>query len=286
MEQLHCPDFCLLAALGDLSPHGRVVTYPQASDSGRLPFFVRRAYFCCLLDLDFDFQQTCKVLRTLSDCRPFWVYVNMDIDRIQRRPGRKRRDYTLMSTPSLRSHALAARDIYQAWGTKDLVPKQIYTIPLHDASQIIAVPWTRVLLYLGNNDIWVQDWGSGVSNKLSIQRADGVSIISMHLFWVGRMGCNVLVVRLADRHAIHTSSYSELQLFSIREEAVSGSHLSTVVLPYAVSSLTMVEDHLAVVGYTFVPLAHVLHSLKVSFTPHGPTTTVALVQISPKVRFI
>ncbi|KAJ7223718.1 hypothetical protein C8J57DRAFT_1536015 [Mycena rebaudengoi] len=90
---------------------------------------------------------TCKALFVYSECRPFWVYANIDMEALPCAPGRALFDYSLLSTAVLKARVLKAWRIFDAWNKKNVEPLHIHTLPLNrEVRQFISVPWTQLVI--------------------------------------------------------------------------------------------------------------------------------------------
>ncbi|KAJ6507215.1 hypothetical protein C8R47DRAFT_1209148 [Mycena vitilis] len=193
--------------------------------------------------------QTCRKL-CLAECRAFWLYANIDMDLLPCALGRPSIDYRTLSTPLLRSRVMKAWSIHAAWRENLLEPKRVRFIPVeHEIRRFVCIPWTRAVVLLVDNNLFLEDWSSAVRVPVPLSQGATLSTVSMRVFWTDPENGWVLVV-----HCLGTIEFGEatthLQLFAVDPVLISVSFLTSVVIPHSVSGIDLRGDHLAVVGHT------------------------------------
>ncbi|KAJ7739529.1 hypothetical protein B0H16DRAFT_1465186 [Mycena metata] len=196
---------------------------------------------------------TCKHFLAVAKYRPFWVYVNIDLDFLQRRPGYGQIDYSTMEIYHLQKRILRAREVFDAWRMDCVRPKHVYEAPVDvGVRQVFAIPWTQILVTLIGEAIRLDDWGSHTSYDVSMDRGD-MLVISFQLFWVDCIGRNVLVVVLSNRTL----------------------HMTAVEFPHPIWGISLVNGHLAVVGHT-APRSYFIQSLDVTYDCRATSGPLAM----------
>jgi hypothetical protein len=139
--------------------------------------------------------QTCNGLSRAA-CRSFWIYLNIDIDSLPCVAGRPRADYTTWTTEELRLRVVKAWSIHKAWRTSGAVPKRVHTCALRlETWRITVVPWTQIVVALGDTFVLLQDWSSGASSLLPLELSD-MPLFDIRLFWCHAIDAHIIVLHL------------------------------------------------------------------------------------------
>ncbi|KAJ7730782.1 hypothetical protein B0H16DRAFT_1733633 [Mycena metata] len=215
---------------------------------------------------------TCRSLRE-ADCRPYWVYANIDIDALPGSAGRPRLDYSTFDTSQLRARALRSVAVYRSWRLSSVKPYKIRTIDTdYRIRRVLPVPWSNLLVILMDDSVYLRDLDTGHDTAITLQSYENTLLLTVKLFWVDSIHANVLVVHLAGRANIGLRS--QLQLFMLDIVVASGSatHLASVSVPYNVSGIDLRGDRLAVYSrYSLSPRTSTIHAFDVAF---GSSVTV------------
>ncbi|KAJ6510105.1 hypothetical protein C8R47DRAFT_1065317 [Mycena vitilis] len=208
---------------------------------------------------------TCRHLFLTSTYRPFWVYANIDVDFLQRRPGRGRIDYSRTTIPDLRARVMNARRIFNGWRSRYTSTRVVCTVPLGEGvRRMVPIPWTKILILEDKNTVRLYEWASSASYTIPLNLCADGFVTTLKVFWVDSVGRHVLVVASSSGLSWPTIC-CELHLFAVDPDAVSASYMTTVRHPHLISDFTLSEDHLAVIGRT-APRSYFIASLAVSYT--------------------
>ncbi|KAJ6507212.1 hypothetical protein C8R47DRAFT_1209145 [Mycena vitilis] len=222
---------------------------------------------------------TCRSL-CLVECRAFWMCANLDLDLLPCALGRPSIDYRTLSTPLLRSRVVKAWSILTAWRKKMLEPRHVRVIPVEWGIEcFVCIPWTRVMVVLVDNELFLQNWSSGVRSPVPLLQDKRV--LSMKVFRRDSEPKCILVV-----HSVGLPELGDyLQLFSVDPGRMSVSFLTSVIIPHSVSGTDLRGDHLAVLGYTAAPRSSVIRSFRLVFVPNCSVYLRAVLQFKAPVNY-
>ncbi|KAJ7603533.1 hypothetical protein DFH06DRAFT_1151806 [Mycena polygramma] len=186
-----------------------------------------------------------------------------------------------MSIPALQARLFKARRIFNLWRTYGSRPERIHSVPLDgQVRQLLAIPWTRVLVTLEDETVHLHDWASGESCNVPLRVDSAMVISTVKVFWVDTIGCNVIIVALSNGRRVSSVRY-ELQLFAVDAEAMSASYLTTAEFAHGISGFALSDDHLAVFGH-HGSWSYFIQSLSVSYESPCSISTTASVRIGTK----
>ncbi|KAJ7683377.1 hypothetical protein B0H17DRAFT_1227875 [Mycena rosella] len=214
---------------------------------------------------------TCHQLRA-SECRSFWVHVNIDMDELPCVPGRPSIDYSTWTTDALRARAIRSLRIHGAWRALDHTPRVTHTIQVsmeYNVARIIRVPWSRLIILFGHSDILLKDWSSGDASKLPLPYCPDVVLISGRNYWVESLNSNVLLLHLLTRR--EEGPQREIHLFKIDISSRSSSYLGDVIVLDGVIHIDLRGNHLALMSDTGPRIVHI-HSFEIRFSPSFSVT--------------
>ncbi|KAJ6562847.1 hypothetical protein DFH09DRAFT_1315912 [Mycena vulgaris] len=156
---------------------------------------------------------TCRQLH-MSNCRPFWVYANIDMDSLPCTPGGPRIDYSSWNTDDLRTRVIRKWAIFQAWRETRVEPRRARVIPVnYDVRRVVVVPWTNLMVLMGDQHVFIHNWFSGASTTAPLKSYSEMHLMNIKLFWVESLNANVLIVHVSVRRG--STSFSELQFFAM-----------------------------------------------------------------------
>ncbi|KAJ6579168.1 hypothetical protein DFH09DRAFT_1077462 [Mycena vulgaris] len=156
---------------------------------------------------------TCRQLR-MSNCRPFWVYANIDMDSLPCTPGGPRINYSLWKTDDLRTRVTRKWAIFKAWRETRVEPRRVRVISVnYDVRRVVVVPWTNLMVLMGEQHVFIHNWFSGASTTAPLKSYSEMHLMSIKLFWVDSINANVLIVHISLRRG--STSLSELQFFAV-----------------------------------------------------------------------
>ncbi|KAJ7178770.1 kinase-like domain-containing protein [Mycena crocata] len=203
------------------------------------------------------------------------------MDSLLCRPHRGSVDYSGTPVGALQARIAKARKVFLAWRSKDVEPKRIRTLPVGDnVQQFLAIPWTRVVVLLEVDAVYLRNWESTATHKVSVYRDDELFMLAVDVFWVEALGHHVLIVSRG-RRRVGERIRSELLLFAIDEDNLSTTLLTTVKFPFAVSSFALTERHLCAVGTAGIR-TYYLQSVMLAYNKAVSVAVRAFVRISPK----
>ncbi|KAJ7683351.1 hypothetical protein B0H17DRAFT_1205214 [Mycena rosella] len=198
-----------------------------------------------------------------ANCRSFWVYVNIDIDKLPSAPGRPSIDYDTCMTAALRARATKALLIHEAWRRLDHTPRIVHTILIpsrHHIRRLVPVPWSRFVLLLVAKDIVVQDWLSGQMSRVPLPAYPDVVLHSVQVFWVESIASNVLVAYLT-----LTGVLQKLLFFAMDIRSGLASFLVDMIAPDGLVRVDLRGNNLAIL--CVVGLLVRICTFEISFLP-------------------
>ncbi|KAJ7806012.1 hypothetical protein B0H13DRAFT_1929843 [Mycena leptocephala] len=211
---------------------------------------------------------TCKHFYDVSQYRPLWVYLNIDVDFLLRRPGRGHINYSEMTVAALKDRIRKAQRIFYAWRSPRTATKIARIIALKDGlderrRKVALIPWSQIIVFKEEDAIHLHDLASQAS-----------------IFWVDSIGKNVLMVMSSNRRS-WADVRTDLHLFAIESGGPSATPLTTVQFPHWLLDVSLSENHLAVIGLTG-PRSHFIHSFDVAYPSWSSTSTaVGETQVHP-----
>ncbi|KAJ7039524.1 hypothetical protein C8F04DRAFT_293330 [Mycena alexandri] len=220
---------------------------------------------------------------SVSTFRHFWVYANIDIDFLLCRPGHGHIDFSRMSIAALRTRVAEASRVFASWRSDIVEPRRIHTLPLPPGTrQLLAIPWTRVLVIVQDETVYLRDWGTWFMRTVPVSIGPQLYILTTKTFWVDTLQRNVIVVAMAYRQN-GTHLRSELQLFVVDFDLDESGEFTvapivTVKFEHPITSFALIDQHLAVVGHT-ARHTYYMRSLKVSYLPTPSVLAKPLVYI-------
>ncbi|KAJ6544753.1 hypothetical protein DFH09DRAFT_1088313 [Mycena vulgaris] len=226
---------------------------------------------------------TCRQLHKSGlGCRPFWVYININVDKLPCSPGRPRINYSTWETADLRAQAMRAWRVHEAWRTLDHRPVAIHTlrVPLeYNAPRIIPIPWSRLVVRVGTTGILLQDWRSKETSEVAVpSECLGLVVCSASIFWVESIESNVLIPHMLMRRAGPTNS--EL-LYKIDIEAGSVSYLVHLNAPGGLVQLDLHGNYLAAICHSRGQII-TLHSFELKFSPDVAVLPKLVIRLNPR----
>ncbi|KAJ7683369.1 hypothetical protein B0H17DRAFT_1205227 [Mycena rosella] len=222
---------------------------------------------------------TCRRMQR-ANCRSFWVYVNIDIDKLPSAPGRPSIDYSTCTTAALRARATKALLIHEAWRRLGHAPRIVHTILIssrYHIRRLVPVPWSRFILLLAIKDILVQDWLSGNTSRVPLPNYPGIILRSVRVVWIESIASNVLIA-----HLMATGSPQKLIFFSLDLDSGLASHLIDVDAPDGLVHLELQGSHLAALCHAAGPVVRI-YNFEINFAPEVSVFPGLVLRISTQV---
>ncbi|KAJ7783145.1 hypothetical protein B0H16DRAFT_479760 [Mycena metata] len=229
---------------------------------------------------------TCNYFSSVSKCRMFWVYANIDLDFFYRKPDRGRTDYSGTTTIALQHRILHAQHRFNAWRRKETRARCVRTLPIRDGVRLLLlVRLTPLVVVVWEDSVSLKNWDNGISNAVPLRRGvDRLLVFDVKIFWVATIRRNVIAVTLTNRHQ-GPPIRNELQLFAVQESQVHADHLITIHFRNAISEFAVNDTHLAVVGRAASGVYYI-ESIGLDFDPPVTSFTkgIACVGTTPRAR--
>ncbi|KAJ7739530.1 hypothetical protein B0H16DRAFT_1465187 [Mycena metata] len=228
-----------------------------------------------LLPLDdvFALFKTCKHFFWVSQCRPFWVYANIDVDFYLRVPGRGTIDYGAVAIDVLQARVSHSLRVYNAWRTNGAKLQHERSMSVDDSvRRVRMIPGTRILILVEECAVRLQAWGSDISQQIPLDLDEHFEVFDVKIFWVDSLQCNIIIVGTTNRK--HGPSLcNALKLFRLDIQGPFGVHLLTTSFPHWISAFSLMDDQLVVVGHR-LPRKYFLQTFKVVYGHPGSLVPV------------
>ncbi|KAJ7186938.1 hypothetical protein C8R46DRAFT_1024909 [Mycena filopes] len=226
---------------------------------------------------------TCKHFLSVASYRPFWVYVNIDLDFLQQRPRRGHIDYSGMTIPQLQARIVRCRDIYNAWRSVSR-PRRVRTMSLNPGvRELQVIPWTRIVVILDDEGVELRDWGLRTSCRVPLVLGHSMLVTRVRNFWVESIGQNVIAVAASNKD-LGAQVRTELHLIALDCGRLSTVHLVTVKFPHNISAFSLADKHLAVIGYSSLLRYCFIESLDVAYNQQPLVSTQATVCVGAQYK--